>query len=638
MFKHRNQLLAEAKEAKVSHWAPNCATYSRAREIPIKGVATPPKPLRDEENPKGIPRELARMSKKARRRLEDDTSMADLSADQCYQAAEDGRVFTLEHPGNSLAKHLPSWKRLTSRPDVREVFYHTCMFEGSRRRKYQVLITNGTSFKGRIGRLREGAVCTRTGQPHLRWRPTVTAGRVVQFQTGDEREYPTGFCEEYAKAAREVIHEEGKFLEVFSGPNAPLSVAVADLFGLSVPGQRLSRSEKGVKNELQHLSQILEADPVLGEKVDPTTSAIWHMSEGYNRDVAIQAGKQPGYGKRQQLIPDGTQDPVRHLEKALRVGHPFNSDTVLKEDHKVVFRRSLTLESEASKARLKTLGEWRALAVSAKVIAKQEQHEKYACDCSKKLGRRPRTALMEYLGQRYGIEDKAVPMLCLTGMPIIGKTLESPFFDPYPVPASVSVKELLATAPARRNKTLGRVKMMAEAGGATLCKAIWDKTMKEVGKGSMAGPFTQQQVETKHGKWYNVVPSFGLEQGEKYRRIDDHSASHNNLASDRTQKIQMAMVDYLMVMIRSTFSTFKETLVIGTEDMAGAYRQVPLPDRQVSIAITAVHHWESGQPRLFEIYGQPFGAAAAVPNFYRLAEWAARLMVRSFNVMLAFLR
>ena len=115
VFKHRGQLLAEAKEAEVSHWAPNCATYSRAREIPIQGVASPPRPLRNESNPEGIPEELARMGKRARRRLEDDTAMADLSAEQCEEAADRGKVFTLEHPGNSLARHLPSWKRLSMR-------------------------------------------------------------------------------------------------------------------------------------------------------------------------------------------------------------------------------------------------------------------------------------------------------------------------------------------------------------------------------------------------------------------------------------------------------------------------------------------------------------------------------------------
>ena len=90
----------------LSHFAPNCATFSRAREIPIKGVVSPPKPIRSESFPKGIPEELSKMSKKSRKRIDLDTQMADLSALKALEAHSLGRGFTLEHPGNSLA--LPS--------------------------------------------------------------------------------------------------------------------------------------------------------------------------------------------------------------------------------------------------------------------------------------------------------------------------------------------------------------------------------------------------------------------------------------------------------------------------------------------------------------------------------------------------
>eukprot|EP00435_Cladocopium_sp_Y103_P047784 s134_g14.t1 len=175
---------------------------------------------------------------------------------------------------------------------------------------------------------------------------------------------------------------------------------------------------------------------------------------------------------------------------------------------------------------------------------------------------------------------------------------------------------------------------MAQSGGDDMAQAIWKKTLKEVAAGTMAGPFTLEQMLQRHGKYLNLVPSFGLKQGDKYRRIDDHSASHNNLAAERTQQIQMAMVDYLMTMVSSMGKSFRGSLVIGTEDMAGAYRQVPLTDSQVSISVTAVYNPELEQTQLFEIYGQPFGAAHAVPNFYRVAEWACRLMVRAYRVMI----
>ena len=136
-FKDSEALNEELEESDFSHFAPNCATFSRAREIPIKGVASPPKPVRSENHPCGIPEELSRMSKKSRKRIDLDTEMANLSAQRSLEAHRNGKGFTLEHPGNSIALHLDSWKKLLESEGVSKVNYHTCMFEGSRRRNFR---------------------------------------------------------------------------------------------------------------------------------------------------------------------------------------------------------------------------------------------------------------------------------------------------------------------------------------------------------------------------------------------------------------------------------------------------------------------------------------------------------------------
>lgn len=193
-FQDRAKLEEEIAESDLSHYAPNCATFSRAREIPLRNVKHPPRPVRSEDHPEGIPIEIRRMSRKAAARLKRDTDMAVLSAEQAEKSAIAGKKFTLEHPGRSIALHLPSWKRLLERDDVHVIYYRTCMFQGSRRKKHQVLISNEEKFIHTIGRRCAGhEVCDRTGLPHLKWRPTVSGGQVVQFRTGDEREYPKGF-------------------------------------------------------------------------------------------------------------------------------------------------------------------------------------------------------------------------------------------------------------------------------------------------------------------------------------------------------------------------------------------------------------------------------------------------------------
>ena len=581
------------------------------------------------------------MSSKSLKKLHDDTHMADLAAEKCAQAHHEGRFFTLEHPARSLAQYLRSWQRLLGLDGVYIVYYQTCMFQGSRRKKNQMLICNHPVFK-ELGLTCSGsAICDRTGLKHLKWRPTTSGGKVVQFTTGDEREYPSGFCSAYAVCAEKLLGSEGTFLEVFSGPNAPLSRAICEQLGEELRGSRL-QTERGLKVELQRLAQIMDIGDVIPSTPTPvaTPSVCLTPETATNRLAMLEAGRQPSYGKREQLIPDGLESEREHLERALQLSHPFETQQVPKRDHAEVLEQYTASDKDMNLLRLRVLADWSRLSSSEEVKAKQREHEALACRNAIKLGRKPRTALMEALGQRYGIEDFSVPTLCLRGMPIVGSALESPFFDTYDVPASMTLTELLATAPVRRQATIRRVEFMAGKASHCQAQAICEKTMREVSQGSMGGPFSHEELVERHGNHYNVIPSFGLEQGvnernePKFRRIDDHSAGFTNLAAHRKQKIAMSMVDYLAVMIKGLYHKTRSKLVIGTEDMRGAYRQIPLVDSQTAISITAIYNPKLGKAQLYEMYGQPFGAGHSVPNFYRVAEWASRTIGRGFRMML----
>ena len=328
VFVDRFELDANLELADTQHWAPNCATFSRAREIPVPGAKNAPVPLRSDEFPEGIPDEVSRLSSKARKRLDTDTCMADLAADSCVAADEREKGFTFEHPA--------------------------CMFEGSRRKKYQALITNRVEFES-MGRICNGnRVCDRTGEPHLKWRPVVHAGRVLQFTTGDEREYPKGFCQSYAKCLRPRLSSHESFMEIFSGPNAPLSSAVAEEMGVPLPGSK-KETQKGVKSELQHLSQLIgdvSSETSILERSEVKAMKMRKVENSHQRAVVVEAGKQPGYGKRAQLIPDGIQDPLKHLGIALTLGHPFDSEGALQQDHSEALRKAPDLPCEADRMRL----------------------------------------------------------------------------------------------------------------------------------------------------------------------------------------------------------------------------------------------------------------------------------------------
>lgn len=68
--------------------------------------------------------------------------------------------------------------------------------------------------------------------------------------------------------------------------------------------------------------------------------------------------------------------------------------------------------------------------------------------------------------------------------------------------------------------------------------------------------------------------------------------------------------------------------------MKGAYRQVPLSDSQTAISVTGVYNPTNQSVELYLMHGQPFGAGHAVPNFYRVAEWLSRLLIRAFGLLI----
>ena len=114
VFSEGKALRKSLDESLIRHWAPNCSTFSRARERPIVGVAFSPKPLRDDDNPRGIPSVVLELPPSKRRRLDLDTQIADMAAEDCIASHLAGRYFSLEHPKNSIARRLDPWKELES--------------------------------------------------------------------------------------------------------------------------------------------------------------------------------------------------------------------------------------------------------------------------------------------------------------------------------------------------------------------------------------------------------------------------------------------------------------------------------------------------------------------------------------------
>ena len=85
------------------------------------------------------------------------------------------------------------------------------------------------------------------------------------------------------------------------------------------------------------------------------------------------------------------------------------------------------------------------LSMCEKVRARDKKLKSLGSEGARRLGQKLNLGLMERVQELIPMEDKAVPLHCSTGLPIIGRAVESPFFVSYEEPQKVTESEFLNT-------------------------------------------------------------------------------------------------------------------------------------------------------------------------------------------------
>ena len=395
---------------------------------------------------------------------------------------------------------------------------------------------------------------------------------------------------------------------------------MCEVLGESLKGSKV-RTDKGLKVELQRLAQVLGEGPQV--VAAPTAEGPPRAEILANRMATLESGRQPSYGKRQQLIPDGLNSVREHLERAMRLDHPFNTTESLKADHHEALSAQILSEKDMNELRLESPS---GLAATQQMSL----HFGAAAEPRSNGGKQRQASWEEASHNPYGdpgrkIQDRGQcsPKTVSHRDAHSGQGVGVPLLRRLRCAAGNQAAGAALISAIQKADCAEESGIYGKTGREQQAQAIFTKTIKEVAQGTMGGPYTHTELVQRHGPHYNVIPSFGLEQGvdesnkPKFRRIDDHTAGFTNLAAHRRQKIAMSMADYLVVMIKAMYNTSRCSLTVGTEDMKQAYRQIPLLDSQTSLAVTAIYNPHTQQPELYEIYGQPFGAGHSVPNFYR---------------------
>ena len=118
--------------------------------------------------------------------------------------------------------------------------------------------------------------------------------------------------------------------------------------------------------------------------------------------------------------------------------------------------------------------------------------------------------------------------------------------------------------------------------------------MAKVEEHKIGPPLEEVDAQSKYSNHYNIVQRYGIEQGvdelgsPKFRCIDNHLDNQNNDAVERRQKVPMASLAHIVLMIRALYASLKDQaldeewdLVAATEDRKAEYRQCPLLSSQI---------------------------------------------------------
>ncbi len=126
-----------------------------------------------------------------------------------------------------------------------------------------------------------------------------------------------------------------------------------------------------------------------------------------------------------------------------------------------------------------------------------------------------------------------------------------------------------SAAPVRREALKAKVIKKAKSTASDIQNAVVKKILDEVQSGTMGPARSDQFLRNKYGPFWNGCQRFGIQQGTKdngqpkFRCIDNHATSGVSDAAERRQKICMANISGIMLLIRAAEKEFISAGLLG---------------------------------------------------------------------------
>ena len=117
--------------------------------------------------------------------------------------------------------------------------------------------------------------------------------------------------------------------------------------------------------------------------------------------------------------------------------------------------------------------------------------------------------VFDLLSNTFQVEDRFLASKLCSGLPVVGVADISPFFEPYPVEATMSVKDFLASAPARRESLEKRILEEAKRAPRDLFRAVVTRTAAEVFAGTICPRKALEEIVVLHDQYANFCQMVG---------------------------------------------------------------------------------------------------------------------------------
>jgi hypothetical protein len=175
-----------------------------------------------------------------------------------------------------------------------------------------------------------------------------------------------------------------------------------------------------------------------------------------------------------------------------------------------------------------------------------------------------------------------------------------------------------------------------------MAEAVLAKTIVEVRRGLVHGPFTKQEMDERFGEGeWRPMARFPVKQKESVRAVDDANASRSNEAASVPETIYLpsssfpAEVAIMLFRIADELGIPFDDLALGLalDDIDAAYRRIPTSQPEY----TGVALWNPTEAcvQYFVVLGHNFGLVPAVTNFCRIPALQTAFARRFFAIAMA---